>query len=81
MEQHPEVSRKGRGRKETLPSESMVPSFQMIFIAGRTAGLEGCCSLSPDGTDESLCGMGYAGHGILCSPLPSSLKHTSAYGE
>lgn len=31
-----------------------------------------------DGTEASLCGEGYAGHGIPCSPLPSSLKHISA---
>lgn len=72
MEQHPEVPHKGRGRKEMLPSQSMVPSFQIIFIAGGTAGLKGCCSLFPDGTEASLCGVGYAGHGIPCSPLPSS---------
>lgn len=81
MEQHPEVPQKRRRRKETRPSESTVPSFQMIFIAGGTAGLKGCCSLSPDGTAASLRGVGYAGHGIPCSRLPSSLKHISAYGE
>lgn len=80
MEQHPEVPQKGTGRKETRPSESMVPSFQMIFIAGGTAGLKGC-SLSPDGTAASLCGVGYAGDSMPCSHLPSSLKHISAYGE
>lgn len=79
--QHLELSQKGRGKKETLPSKSMVPSFQIILIAGGTAGLKGCCSLSSDGTEATLCGVGYAGHGIPCCPLPSSLKHISAYGE
>lgn len=69
-----------RGGEERKGCPVRVPGFQMIFVADGRARLKGCAA--PLGMGQRQPSMRPVTQDCNpCSPLPSSLKHISAYGE